>query len=134
MPSMADLVVKKNDGTTNITWTAIQRSSGDSSPAIWREQTLTTMRGGQPTLQLWAKWSGNARDARRSEVRAVYPYVVSDGSFSPALQSVKAQIIYGSYLIVPEVIPTAYADEAIAQVLNLQPALKAGLQGGFSYV
>jgi len=32
MPSMADITVKKNDGTTDVTYTAISAASGDKSP------------------------------------------------------------------------------------------------------
>lgn len=36
MPSMANITVKKYDGTTDIIYAAVVPSSGSNSPAIWR--------------------------------------------------------------------------------------------------
>ncbi len=36
MPSMANITIKKYDGTTDITYAAVVPSSGSNSPAIWR--------------------------------------------------------------------------------------------------
>lgn len=36
MPQIADITVKKNDGTTDITYAQVVASSGGNSPAIWR--------------------------------------------------------------------------------------------------
>jgi hypothetical protein len=51
MPSQANIVVKKNDGTTDITYTAVQPSSGDGVQAIWKSQTVGTAPVHQPELR-----------------------------------------------------------------------------------
>lgn len=131
MPNLADLVIKKNDGTTNVTWTGVQRSAGDLSPARWEEQALTTMRAGRPTFTMKAGFSGNARDARKTETRGVYPYLITDST--TGTQRILANIVFEGKLWVPSVVPVAYADEAVAQLLNLIAGSKSGWQGGYSY-
>lgn len=131
MPNLADLVIKKNDGTTNITWTGISRSGGDLSPARWEEQALTTMRAGRPTYMMQAGYSGNARDARKTETRGVYPYLITDSTTNT--QQIVAKIVFEGKLWVPSVVPVAYADEAVAQLVNLIAASKLGWQSGYSY-
>lgn len=130
MPAMADIVVKKDDGVTNITYTAISRSGGDLSPALWREQSLTTMRGGQPNVQLKAYWNG-AKDGRRTDFYGVYPWLITDSTTT--VQSIRSKMILSASLIVPQEIPVTYANEGVAQLVNMVAGLKFGWQGGFSY-
>jgi len=40
MPTMGNIVVKKADGTTDITYSSVVPSAGDTSPAIWQSQTV----------------------------------------------------------------------------------------------
>lgn len=42
MPQMANITVKKSDGTTDIIYTALGGSSGDNTPAIWEVTASST--------------------------------------------------------------------------------------------
>lgn len=43
MPTMANITVKKADGTTDIVFDAIAGSGGDTSAARWRQDTGNTV-------------------------------------------------------------------------------------------
>jgi hypothetical protein len=72
MPSMADIIVKKNDGTTNITFTAMVASAGDKSQAIWRSTTVGTAAAHQPELRMTSRANGTGT-ARRVDLHFSYP-------------------------------------------------------------
>jgi len=52
MPAMASITVKKNDGTTDQVWTAVQASGGDKSPAIWRNQSVGVAPSFMPEMRV----------------------------------------------------------------------------------
>lgn len=79
MPTMANITIKKADGTTDVVWTALQASAGDSAPAIWRNNTVGTTLAQRPTLQLQSKWNGPRTGRRISGVFA-WPLTHTDGS------------------------------------------------------
>lgn len=72
MPNMANIVVKKADGSTNYTFTALSSAPGDGGFAQWRGE------GASPALaanlRMKTQWNG-ARNARRYEVNGNYPKV-----------------------------------------------------------
>lgn len=54
MPQMADIVVKKADGTTAVTYKQLAPAAG-SDPAVWKNQTIGTSAGQQPELRCSTK-------------------------------------------------------------------------------
>lgn len=78
MPSMASITVKKFDGTTDIVYDALSASGGDSSPAVWRQDTGAA--AGLPVglrnlFKLLTKWNG-PKTARQMTFEYVAPYAV----------------------------------------------------------
>lgn len=128
MPSLANITVKKADGTTDITWTGVAAAAGDKSPAIWRSQTVGSAPGHQPTFQMVSRSNG-ANTARRVDVSIVYPYTTT-GTDGKTYLAEKA--IFTGSMLLPLGMPSASADEAVAQGMNLLAAsltvscLKAG--------
>lgn len=129
MPQMADIVVKKNDGVTNVTYAALVPSAGDSSPARWSEATASTIRGHRPTLELRSQFNG-PRTARRIT-----------GQFKmPALRSVSGvetrigDIILDFSAVVPVDVEDAVVNEAVAQATNLlvSTLARSSLQSGYA--
>jgi len=55
MPNMANVVIKKFDAVTDVTWTAVQASSGDKSPAIWRNLTVGTAPAFNPEARMMSR-------------------------------------------------------------------------------
>lgn len=71
MPSMANIVVKKNDGTTDITYTALTPSAGDSVAAQWRENT-PSIAAFRPFVSMRTQFNG-PRTARRFVMTGKFP-------------------------------------------------------------
>lgn len=72
MPNIANIVVKKADGTTNYTFTALSASPGDNGFAQWRGEGTTPALCA--SLRMKTYWNG-PRTARRFEVTGNYPRV-----------------------------------------------------------
>lgn len=74
MPQMANITVKKSDGTTDIIYVGVAPSAGDKIPAIWRADAVSTIPKHRPTLSLLLKDNG-PKTARH--VTGVYKYPVA---------------------------------------------------------
>jgi hypothetical protein len=128
---MADIVVKKADGTTNITFTALTPSSGDKVAAQWRSETAGAAAGLRPTFQIDSQWNG-PRTARRVSYSGQYPFTVTDSTTS--ITSVKARIPFNGQFTVPVEVPDSVVNEAVAQLSNLVSSalIQASIKAGFA--
>jgi hypothetical protein len=122
MPSMADIVVKKADGTTNITFTALTPSSGDKVPAQWRSESAGAAPGLRPTFEMQTQWNG-PRTARRVNIQGQYPFTVTDSTTT--VTTVKARIPFQATWTLPVEIPDTVIAEATAQLTNLMASVLA---------
>lgn len=77
MPSIANITVKKNDGTTDITYSAVTPSSGDKTAAVWKSQTVGTAPAHQPEFRL-ASREGNQGKSRASRSTYAYPQIATN--------------------------------------------------------
>lgn len=77
MPSLANITVKKADGTTDVVYTAIASAASDGSPALFRNNTVGTTVAERPTLLIAAKDNG-PKTARRVNVDFSWPLVQTD--------------------------------------------------------
>jgi hypothetical protein len=131
MPAMADLVVKKDDGVTNVTYVALNPSSGDSVPAFWRFEAMGTQADLRATMSLRAQWNG-PRTARRVEGTFQYPHVSTDTT--TGLTSVVSRVPISYSATVPANIPDTAVAEAVSQFANIMAAtlIKACCKAGFA--
>ena len=115
MPNQANIIVKKNDGTTDVVYTAVAASSGDKTPAVWRNNTVGTAPSHRPELQVSSQSNG-PRTARRLLVKGVYPTLVTgtDGK-----TNVADRFVLDATIVVPQGMPDADINEAASQMLNL---------------
>lgn len=115
MPAMASITVKKNDGTTDVVYTQVSQSAGDSSPALWRNQTVGSAASHQPAVTMTSRNNGNGT-ARRVDVTATYPTLVtgSDGKISVA-----DKVVLTLSGAIPLGMPTTDVNEAVSQLLNV---------------
>lgn len=115
MPQMANITVKKNDGTTDVIYTAVVPSAGDKTPAIWRNNTVGTAISHRPEVRVTSRDNGT-NAARRVDVLAVYPTTAtgSDGR----INVVDKAILNASFLV-PKGMLEADVNEAVSQTLNL---------------
>lgn len=115
MPSQADITVKKNDGSTDITWTAVLASAGDKSPAMWRSLTVGNAPAFQPVMKMTSRSNGPAT-GRRVDLDISYPYTTT-GTDGKTYLAEKTVLTVS--LLLPNGMPTATTDEAVAQAMNL---------------
>lgn len=79
MPQMANITVKKSDGTTDIIYTALTPSSGDRTKAVWRVESIGAIAGNRPVLEIQSKASQNGQ-ARIVEGKLSYPETYTDST------------------------------------------------------
>lgn len=131
MPQIANITVKKNDGTTDITYTGVVPSAGDKSPALWRSLTVGSAASHQPSLSMTSRNNGTA-SARRVDLHGQYPTLVtspSDGKIS-----VSDRVVMDISVVVPLSMATADVNEAVSQLCNLVATtlVKDSLKIGFA--
>lgn len=129
MPNMANIIVKKADGTTDVTWTVLTPSAGDNSPARWRSNSVSTVLAQRPTLDVRA--TSNARGTgRRVRVTGTWPLARTENG---------VDTIYGSIpmeysILVPQDLDATLAAEAASQFANLVASalLKSVVSDGYA--
>lgn len=129
MPNMADITVKKNDGTTDVIYVAKQPSSGDGTPAVWKLDGSFTSDHQKPVFTFSSMESGDRR-SRRVKMTYRYPQVYTDTATGLVkVANVTPWEVSGT---LPKEMPQTVLDEAAAQLANLfkaaliQAAAKAG--------
>lgn len=119
MPSMANITVKKYDGTTDIVYDALSASGGDGSAAVWRQDTGAVAGlpvGLRKLFRLWTTWNG-PKTARQMKFNFVSPYAVQDSTTT--LYSAKDRVVFDGIITIPQGLPANEINEAIYQGLNL---------------
>jgi len=130
MPALANIGALKADGVTAITYTAMNPSSGDNVPALWRSLTPTVPYAGlKPWITMLSKWN-QKKDARRVNIQMMYPSCIQDTTtekWSPI-----GNIVADISIVMPQGIPQGDIDEAVMQLfsavwdVNFRAAVKAG--------
>lgn len=113
MALLANITVKKFDGTTDITYTGIDPAGGDV-PALWRSQTVGNAQAHQPDLRVSSKKRGSLVD-----MKATYRYPQIATNSTTGVTSVQ-RYLSGSLSATYDMgMATADVNEAVAQFLNL---------------
>lgn len=132
MATMANLTVKKLDGTTDIVYSAVVPSGGDGVDAIWRQDSGNTAPLGlRPLLKHRARDSGDKK-SRVSELNGIYPFVYTDSTtgLMKSNGSVRVKIM----VTVDSSLPYANAGEGAYQLLNAAaaPLVKQAIVEGWA--
>jgi hypothetical protein len=133
MPTMASITVKKFDGTTDIVYDALSAAGGDSSPAVWRQDTGAA--AGLPVglrnlFKLLTQWNG-PKTARQMKVNFVSPYAIQDTTTT--LYSAKDRIVFDGIITLPQGVPATVINEAVYQCFNLIAANLVKQSGSSGY-
>lgn len=130
MPNMADITVKKADGTTNVVYVAMSPSSGDKVPARWRVEDSSPIPAHRAVASLVTRDNGNGT-ARRAEFNFMMPYVYQPTEGQPVVQD---RVPVNITAALPKGIPDTVIAEAIAQSGNLFVSLliRQCLKAGFA--
>lgn len=113
MSAQTDVTVKKTDGTTDVTFTAIQGAAADE-PAIWQNTASSLIYSNRDILSFRARNNGT-KTARRIEIDARFVVRRTEGS----LEVNKGTIPLSFTVPVPNWVTDAEANEAIDQFINL---------------
>lgn len=133
MPTMASITVKKSDGTTDIIYDALSASGGESSPAVWRQDTGAAAGlpvGLRPMFKLLSQWN-SPKTARQMKYNFVLPYATQDSTTT--LYSSRDRVVMDGIITLPQSIPANVLVET-AQGLNLLAStlMKAAIASGYS--
>jgi len=133
---MANITVKKNDGTTDIVFDAVTAAGADGTPAMWRQDTGNTAGlpvGLRSSFKLSSKWN-SPRTARQVSFELVQPYAVQDSTTT--LYSAKDRVVCTGVITLPQGIPATQLNEAVAQSMNLLASAltKSSMQAGYAPV
>lgn len=134
MPVMANITVKKADNVTDIVYDQLGGSGGDSSPAIWRQDTGAAAGlpvGLRSMLKVQTSWNG-PKTARQLKLSFSAPYAVQDTTTT--LYQSKDRVVGEVFLTIPQAIPATNINEATAQMLHLCAAalIKASAASGYA--
>jgi hypothetical protein len=116
MPSLANMTVKKNDGTTDVTYTGISPASGDGSPATWRNESIGVAANHRPELRLSSK-DGKSGSARILRATYVFPQIATNTTTT--LTSVVTSAKFTGEWELPKGMASTDVNEFAAQIANL---------------
>jgi hypothetical protein len=122
--------VKKNDGVTDIVYTAMIPSAGDKSAAIWRSNTIGSAAAFRPEFQAISASNG-PKTARRVTFKYSFPSLVTGGD---GRTSVSDRMILDVSAVVPLGMNDVDLNEAVSQGLNLLSTtlIKDTVKAGFA--
>lgn len=134
MPTMASITVKKADGSTDIVFDAVAASGGESSPAVWRQDTGAAAGlpvGLRSVFQLMSKWNG-PKTARQVVFNTSFPYAIQDTTTT--LYSAKDRVVFTGTITLPQGMPASALNEAAAQIPNLVASalVKSAIAAGYA--
>lgn len=129
MVQQANIIVKKHDNTTDITYTAVQPSSGDGVQAVWKALTVGTAPAHQPELRV----SARPHSQGRREMRYTYVYPELSTNSTTGITSVIERVLGSCSIIVNTNSANSVINEGSAQFLNLVASAhaKAVTQSGY---
>ncbi len=116
MPSMADITVKKNDGSTDIIYVAQSPSSGDGTPAVWKAASIGTAASHQPEFRLTSREASNGQK-RALRATYVYPQIATDSTTT--LTSVVNRAVASVDWTIPKDMSATDVNEMVSQLANL---------------
>lgn len=130
MPQMANITIKKADGTTDVVYSQATPSAGDKSPAVWKNQTVGSVLAARPTFTMVTMDNGTKR-ARRGRTTFHWPKTRVDTAGNVTV--VGGASSESSHLIPQDMTATEIA-EYVAQYANLLATtlIKASLVEGYA--
>ncbi len=132
MPAIADITVKKNDGTTDIVYAAKVPSSGDNTAALFRSDAHAAPYAGlKPELSVASKWNGD-KTVRRVNLLGKYNAYATDSTTT--ISTKIGSITMDLTLAIPQSIPQTDIDEGVSQLTNLVTStlIRSCLKAGFA--
>lgn len=114
MPNLANIVVKKFDGTTDITYTGISPQGGSDQPARWASQSIGVAQAHQPDLRVSVKERGNVVD-----VKHTFGYAELQTNSTTSKTSILRKLTGSGTVTFDRAMAQADVQEAVHQYFNL---------------
>lgn len=114
MAAIANITVKKADGTTDVVYNAAVGSAGDRSPAVWTQDSYSGVQAHRPRLEMVTDDNGS-KTLRRVKFKFTYPALVTVNGVEESEQFCGFE---GS-MFNPKGMTTTQWKEAFAQLGNL---------------
>lgn len=108
MPNMANITVKKADGTTDVVYTALTPSAGDKTSARWSLTAFSAKANLRPTLECTSRYN-NARTARNISMTLKFPEIASVSGVD--------NIIGTGIVTIQGVVPLQVSDSVISELV-----------------
>lgn len=115
MATLANITVKKANGTTDVVWTGLRRAGqGSKAPAVWRSDTVSSIPGNRPTFKLSDRPN---KDGSTSvmEYQYDYPILATVNGVETVVNHQRASGV----IPVLQVADITQVNEAVNQFLNL---------------
>lgn len=131
MASIANITVKKADGTTDVVYVAATPSAGDKSPAVWTQDAFSGIQGFRPSLSMLTQNNGQ-NTTRQVKFNYSYPSLYTDST--TGLQKLNGKIGFDGALFMPKNLTTTEWKEAWAQLGNLlcSSLVRSSVEAGYA--
>lgn len=129
MAAIANITVKKNDGTTDIVYVAKTGSAGDNSPAVWIADSSALIRGNRTTFQMWTSNNG-PRTARKVRCAMNMAALATVNGVETRVATGPAEVNF----TLPSNADEAMLNELVSQFINLlnSASVKAAIKAGYA--
>lgn len=129
MATIANIVVKKTDGTTDVTFTAQNGAASGTEPALWMNTASSVVRNFRDQLTMKARLNGT-KQARRIDVQSVFVVRRTINTVETAV----GRIPIDFSVPVPEWATDAEVAEAVDQTINLLASshIRTHVKSGFA--
>lgn len=131
MPNMADITVKKADGTTNVTYVKKAPASGDRTYAVWTADAESAIHAHRPELKMSTRSNQNgAKPGRIATVVYKRPVVETVAGVATVVATIPMRM----EITLPTNVDSSKVSEGIAQGANLlvSALIQASLNEGFA--
>lgn len=131
MASIANITVKKADGTTDVVYNASVPSAGDKSPAVWTQNAASGTQALRPRFSMQTQ-SNAAQTIRQVKFALKFPVSYTDSG-----TGVEKQLAFASFdgtFFAPMSLTTTQWKEAFAQLGNLlcASAIRDSVETGYA--
>lgn len=131
MPSIANIIIKKNDGVTDITFTASSPASGDNTPAVWKSTSVGNAPAHQPEFRLVAR---EAKKGAARALRSTFQYPQNATNSTTGLTSVVSRAMASVDWTFEKSMSQTDINEFVTQFANLlvSTLVKDCVKSGYS--
>lgn len=128
MPNMANITVK-NVANADVIYVAATPSAGDRSPAVWRQNALSSVMGHRPVFTALSR-DNAAGTARNVSFTFKYPVTVIDGGVTKVLHTIPIRC----EAVLPTDISVDLNSEAFTQFGNLMVSslIRSSISEGYA--